>query len=239
MSGRWRGSNLALGATIRHVVADLTPAAPRSCTGGNRPDARRCSGSAERGCVLQVQRLLRVQQLASSPDTIDVPHLARRPDDHESRRCPGRSSSRRRRGGRPADRPPARGDRGPPGIGRPRAAARVGRLPRRRADLIAVMDALGIGRAALVGNSLGGMLAFDTAIGSDVTRRSCTCRPVRLAPPGPVQSSPAVLNVVSEIDRRMTTVLLLPHRNADGPSIAAGSPPTAAATGPAGVRLSG
>ena len=35
-----------------------------------------------------------------------------------------------------------------------------------RADLRAVMDALGIGRAALVGNSLGGMLAFDTAIES-------------------------------------------------------------------------
>jgi pimeloyl-ACP methyl ester carboxylesterase len=35
-----------------------------------------------------------------------------------------------------------------------------------RADLIAVMDALGIGRAALVGNSRGGMTAFDTAIES-------------------------------------------------------------------------
>lgn len=35
-----------------------------------------------------------------------------------------------------------------------------------RADLIAVMDALDIGRAVLVGNSLGGMLAFDTAIES-------------------------------------------------------------------------
>ena len=35
-----------------------------------------------------------------------------------------------------------------------------------RADLDAVMDALGIGRAALVGNSLGGMLAFDAAIES-------------------------------------------------------------------------
>jgi len=35
-----------------------------------------------------------------------------------------------------------------------------------RADLIAVLDALGIGRAALVGNSLGGMLALDTAIES-------------------------------------------------------------------------
>ena len=35
-----------------------------------------------------------------------------------------------------------------------------------RADLIAVMDALGIGRAVLVGNSRGGMLAFDTAIES-------------------------------------------------------------------------
>jgi pimeloyl-ACP methyl ester carboxylesterase len=33
-----------------------------------------------------------------------------------------------------------------------------------RADLVAVMDALGIGRAVLVGNSRGGMLAFDTAI---------------------------------------------------------------------------
>ncbi len=31
-------------------------------------------------------------------------------------------------------------------------------------DLLAVLDAMGIGRAALVGNSLGGMLAFDTAI---------------------------------------------------------------------------
>src|SRR5512147_952964 len=31
-------------------------------------------------------------------------------------------------------------------------------------DLLAVLDATGIGRAALVGNSLGGMLAFDTAI---------------------------------------------------------------------------
>lgn len=239
MSGRWRGSNLALGATIRHVVADLTPAAPRSCTGGNRPGARRCSGPPSAVVCSRCNVCSACNSWRRRPDTSDVPHLARRPDDHESRRCPGRSSSRRRRGGRPADRPPARGDRGPPGIGRPRAAARVGRLPRRRADLIAVMDALGIGRAALVGNSLGGMLAFDTAIGSEVTRRSCTCRPVRLAPPGPVQSSPAVLNVVSEIDRRMTTVLLLPHRNADGPSIAAGSPPTAAATGPAGVRLSG
>jgi pimeloyl-ACP methyl ester carboxylesterase len=35
-----------------------------------------------------------------------------------------------------------------------------------RADLLAVMDALGIGRAALVGNSRGGMLAFDAAIES-------------------------------------------------------------------------
>src|SRR5512137_2742365 len=33
-----------------------------------------------------------------------------------------------------------------------------------QADLIAVLDALGIGRAALVGNSRGGMIAFDTAI---------------------------------------------------------------------------
>jgi pimeloyl-ACP methyl ester carboxylesterase len=35
-----------------------------------------------------------------------------------------------------------------------------------RDDLRTVMDALGVGRAALVGNSLGGMLAFDTAIES-------------------------------------------------------------------------
>src|SRR6478735_10994447 len=35
-----------------------------------------------------------------------------------------------------------------------------------RADLIAVMDALGIDRAVLVGNSRGGMLAFDTALES-------------------------------------------------------------------------
>jgi 3-oxoadipate enol-lactonase len=33
-----------------------------------------------------------------------------------------------------------------------------------RADLIAVLDALGIARAALVGNSRGGRIAFDTAI---------------------------------------------------------------------------
>jgi 3-oxoadipate enol-lactonase len=33
-----------------------------------------------------------------------------------------------------------------------------------RADAVAVMDALGIGRAALVGNSRGGQIAFDTAI---------------------------------------------------------------------------
>lgn len=33
-----------------------------------------------------------------------------------------------------------------------------------RADAIAVLDALGIGRAALVGNSRGGQIAFDTAI---------------------------------------------------------------------------
>jgi pimeloyl-ACP methyl ester carboxylesterase len=33
-----------------------------------------------------------------------------------------------------------------------------------RADLLAVLDALGIGRAALVGNSRGGQIAFDTAI---------------------------------------------------------------------------
>jgi pimeloyl-ACP methyl ester carboxylesterase len=33
-----------------------------------------------------------------------------------------------------------------------------------RADAIAVLDALGIGRAALVGNSLGGQIAIDTAI---------------------------------------------------------------------------
>lgn len=33
-----------------------------------------------------------------------------------------------------------------------------------RADLVAVLDALGIGRAALVGNSRGGQIAFDTAI---------------------------------------------------------------------------
>lgn len=36
----------------------------------------------------------------------------------------------------------------------------------RRADLIAVLDALGIDRAALVGNSMGGSTAFDTAIES-------------------------------------------------------------------------
>jgi pimeloyl-ACP methyl ester carboxylesterase len=36
----------------------------------------------------------------------------------------------------------------------------------RRADLLAVMDALGIGRAALVGNSQGGVTSFDTAIES-------------------------------------------------------------------------
>ena len=33
-----------------------------------------------------------------------------------------------------------------------------------RADLVAVLDALGIGSAALVGNSRGGQIAFDTAI---------------------------------------------------------------------------
>ena len=33
-----------------------------------------------------------------------------------------------------------------------------------RADLLAVMDAFGIGRAALVGNSRGGMIAIDSAI---------------------------------------------------------------------------
>jgi 3-oxoadipate enol-lactonase len=33
-----------------------------------------------------------------------------------------------------------------------------------RADLVAVLDALGIGRAALVGNSVGGQIAIDTAI---------------------------------------------------------------------------
>ena len=33
-----------------------------------------------------------------------------------------------------------------------------------RADVIAVLDALGIGRACLVGNSIGGMVAIDTAI---------------------------------------------------------------------------
>ena len=33
-----------------------------------------------------------------------------------------------------------------------------------RADLVAILDALGIGRAALVGNSRGGQIAFDTAI---------------------------------------------------------------------------
>jgi len=33
-----------------------------------------------------------------------------------------------------------------------------------RADLLAVMDTLDVGRAALVGNSRGGMIAFDTAI---------------------------------------------------------------------------
>jgi 3-oxoadipate enol-lactonase len=33
-----------------------------------------------------------------------------------------------------------------------------------RADLVAVLDALGIGQAALVGNSRGGMIAIDTAI---------------------------------------------------------------------------
>lgn len=33
-----------------------------------------------------------------------------------------------------------------------------------RADLVAVLDALGIGRAALVGNSRGGVIALDTAV---------------------------------------------------------------------------
>ena len=36
----------------------------------------------------------------------------------------------------------------------------------RRADTLAVMDALGIGRAALVGNSIGGMVALEVAIES-------------------------------------------------------------------------
>ncbi len=35
-----------------------------------------------------------------------------------------------------------------------------------RTDLLAVMDALGVGRAALVGNSRGGMTAIDTAVES-------------------------------------------------------------------------
>ncbi len=35
-----------------------------------------------------------------------------------------------------------------------------------RADVLAVLDALGIGRAVLVGNSRGGQIAFDTAIES-------------------------------------------------------------------------
>src|SRR4051812_21542993 len=35
-----------------------------------------------------------------------------------------------------------------------------------RADLLAVLDASGVGRAALVGNSRGGGLAYDTAIES-------------------------------------------------------------------------
>jgi 3-oxoadipate enol-lactonase len=35
-----------------------------------------------------------------------------------------------------------------------------------RADVIAVVDALGIGRACLVGNSRGGQIAVDTAVGS-------------------------------------------------------------------------
>jgi pimeloyl-ACP methyl ester carboxylesterase len=35
-----------------------------------------------------------------------------------------------------------------------------------RADLLAALDALGIGRAALVGNSRGGQIAFDTALES-------------------------------------------------------------------------
>ncbi len=33
-----------------------------------------------------------------------------------------------------------------------------------RADLLAVLDAFGVGRAALVGNSRGGQIAFDTAV---------------------------------------------------------------------------
>ena len=33
-----------------------------------------------------------------------------------------------------------------------------------RADVVAVLDALGIDRAALVGNSRGGQIAFDTAV---------------------------------------------------------------------------
>ena len=33
-----------------------------------------------------------------------------------------------------------------------------------RADLVAILDALGVGQAALVGNSRGGQIAFDTAI---------------------------------------------------------------------------
>ncbi len=48
-----------------------------------------------------------------------------------------------------------------------------------RADLLAVMDALGIGRTVLVGNSRGGVLAFDTAIetpGARGRRRGCRRR---------------------------------------------------------------
>lgn len=52
----------------------------------------------------------------------------------------------------------------------------------RRADLIAVLDALLIGRAVLVGNSLGGMVAFDAAIRSpDASSPSSASVPVSAA----------------------------------------------------------
>ncbi len=105
--------------------------------------------------------------------------------DPQRRRRSRWSAARRRRGLRSADRAAPCRDRRPPVVGRDGAvrslgagyrtvrydAARTSADPRPTTssscpwtDARAVLDALGIGRAVLVGNSLGGMTAIDTAI---------------------------------------------------------------------------
>ena len=68
-----------------------------------------------------------------------------------------------------------------------------------RADLVALLDALGIGRAVLVANSLGGMVAFETAVA--FPERVAGIVAVAAGLPGfPAEPSPAEAALFDEMD---------------------------------------